>query len=124
MRGIATVKKTILRKTVLAMLLMASTSAMAGTYQFAQTKLDTCRDLGDYAANFYLLREQGEPKPLNKYIKDGTRMALIFNYVIDYAWGGATSRQNARSHVWAKCMDNFDWMVESDGTAPPDRLPY
>lgn len=113
-----------MKKITLAMLLMASLNAQSGDFQNIQLKVDTCNFFAKYAGTFYDMRMRGEP-PVPKN-DGGTHMDLIKLYTIDYAWGEATSKQDAYNHVMAKCMDNFDWAVGSDKMemARPERLHY
>jgi hypothetical protein len=111
-----------MKKITLAVLLMASLCAHAETFQNIQLKADTCFELGDYAAQFYELRARGEPKPV--FDDSGTHMNMIFLYAGEYAWGEATDANDARLHVRAKCMDNYDTAAANDrnGVARPEKL--
>ena len=113
-----------MKKITLAMLLMASLNAQAGDYTNAYLKVDTCHELGAFAAQFYTMRAKGEPKYTPP--DDGSHVALIFRYAADYAWGDAIDAQDAKGMVTAKCMDNYDWAVQSDKMemARPDKLHY
>lgn len=111
-----------MKKLTLAMLLWAASSAQAGDFQQIQLKVDTCNFFAKFAGTFYDMRMRGEaPVPKND---DGTHMALIKLYTIDYAWGEATSKQNAYNHVMAKCLDNYDAAVANDrnGVGRPESL--
>jgi hypothetical protein len=111
-----------MKKITLAVLLMASLCAHAETFQNIQLKVETCHDIGNFAAGFYKKRAAGEPKMAFK--DDGTHMNMIFRYAVDYAWGDATDATDAALRVRAKCLDNYDFAVANDrnGVARPERL--
>lgn len=113
-----------MKKITLAMLLFAASHAHAGPFQETMTKVDVCHGLGNYAAKFYTMRAAGTPKqPISD---NGSHMALVFRYAADYAWGDAIDAQDAKVHVTAKCLDNYDWAVAGDrnGFTRPDKLHY
>lgn len=113
-----------MKKTTLAMLLWAAFNAHATDYNFQDTvlKVDTCHQVGEFAAVFYNQRAAGTPK--EAFSDDGSHMNMIFRYAVDYAWGDATSAEDARSRVMAKCLDNYDTAVANDrnGVARPSSL--
>jgi len=115
---------TTMKKTTLAILLLAASAAHAGPFQETMLKVDTCHEIGGFAEQFYAMRAAGQPKM--PFSDDGSHMNMIFRYAVDYAWGDATDGKDANVHVTAKCLDNYDWAIGSDkmGMARPDKLHY
>lgn len=96
--------------TLIALVLIASTPALASDYKHAVARDQYCGAAAGLSEDAYKARERGKPKqPLvdeMKHLLDGTRTDAIVKFTIDYGYDKAVTAKDAYMTTWAFCMDN------------------
>lgn len=103
-----------MKKTLIALILATSTTAFAGDYTDANTKIAMCKIISEYSAHAFLGKEKGAPKPAS--IKDDDYLYALVKFAREYGYTRATTMEDAYMTTWAKCMDNADYLVQEYST--------